>query len=257
MADFNDTFNATERLLAEHRSVRRFAEREVDLATLERILECGMRASNTGNMQMYSVVVTRDKERLKSLGALHYGQCATAPVMLTVCADVERYHRWCQLRGAGVCYDNFLWYLSGVIDASLCAQNICVAAESEGLGFCYLGTVLYNAKAIAELLKLPKGVSPVITLALGYPEGETTLSERLPLNAVVHYEEYRADSDADIERQHRMREEFPFNRRMVEENGVENLAKLFTEKRYPVDANRAISRALLDEITRSGFMNNE
>ncbi|MBP5535806.1 MAG: nitroreductase family protein [Bacteroidales bacterium] len=248
--------NETERLLQAHRTVRKYQDRPVDDATLNRILECGMRASNTGNMQVYSIVVTRDKARREALCAQHYGQGSTAPVLLTLCADVNRYHRWCSQRNAGIAYGNFLWFLSGVIDASLCAQNIAVAAESEGLGLCYLGTVLYNAKPISDLLQLPQGVVPVLTLSLGYPAEEPALSERLPLEAVVHQEIYRDDSPADIDRLHAPKEEFPFNKRMVEENGTDNLAQIFTQIRYPRAANEEISRSLLALLASAGFMNN-
>jgi hypothetical protein len=145
--------------------------------------------------------------------------------------------------------------MSGTVDASLAAQNICVAAESEGLGFCYLGTVMYNTAAIAKELSLPKGVVPVITLAMGYPDQQPNLSERLPLDGIVHYEKYHEYSDDDINRVHRVREEFPFNQEMVRQNKTDNLAQIFTKIRYPKKDNVAISKALLDFIDQAGMMN--
>ena len=241
-------------LLNNHRSIRKFQSRAIEPDKMNRILECGMRASNTGNMQIYSIIVTQQPDNVASLSKLHFGQGSTAPAFLTICVDVNRYHHWCRLRGCDEPYGNFLWLMSGTVDASLAAQNICVAAEAEGLGFCYLGTVMYNTKAIAELLELPKGVVPVVTLCMGYPDEQPALSERLPLEGVVHDEKYHDYSDDDIERIHRIREEFPFNQEMVRQNGTRNLAELFTKIRYPHKNNVAISQALLDFVEQAGMM---
>lgn len=244
---------STINLLNSHRSIRKYKHTPVSQSVLNRIVEAGGRASNTGNMQLYSVIVTREPERLSVLSKLHYGQGATAPLFLTVCVDVNRYHHWCRLRGCDEPYGNLLWLLSATVDASLFAQNMCVAAESEGLGFCYLGTVLYNTAQIAELLEIPKGVVPVITLSMGYPDEEPDQSERLPLEGIVHEETYRHYNDQEIEDIHRLREEWPFNQEMVKVNGVRNLAELFTTKRYPRKDNEAISQALREFITQAGF----
>ena len=246
----------TEELIKRHRSIRKFRDCAIEGDKMERILECGMRASNTGNMQIYSVIVTQERGNVASLSKLHFGQCSSAAAFLTICVDVNRYHHWCRLRGCDEPYDNFLWLMSGTVDASLAAQNICVAAEEEGLGFCYLGTVMYNTKAIAEELALPKGVVPVITIAMGYPDEEPQLSERLPLEGVVHQEKYHDYSDDDIERVHRIREEFPFNQEMVRQNGTRNLAEIFTKIRYPKKDNVEISRALLEFVEQAGMMGN-
>ena len=246
--------NSTETLLCRHASVRQYLDKPVDDEILNRIIECGGRASNTGNMQVYSVVVTREPDLRKRLCEQHFGQGSTAPVMLTVCADVNRYHLWCRQRGCDEPYGNFLWFLSGVIDASPFAQNLCIAAESEGLGFCHLGTVLYNAKAIAELLELPKGVVPVIALSLGWPAQNPALSERLPVAGIAHQEKYHQYTEADIDRIHKVREEFPFNQEMVRQNGTRNLAEIFTTIRYPRQSNESISRALLQFLDQAGMM---
>lgn len=240
-------------LLNSHRSIRKYKSTPVEQELLDRILEAGMRASNTGNMQLYSVIVTRQPDRVAELSKLHYGQGSSAPLFLTVCADVNRYHHWCRLRGCDEPYGNLLWLLSATVDASLFAQNLCVAAEAEGLGFCYLGTVLYNTAAIAKLLDIPTGVVPVITLSMGYPDEEPDQCERLPLEGIVHEETYRHYSDHDIDEIHRLREEWPFNQEMVKVNGVRNLAELFTTKRYPRKDNEAISVALKEFISQAGF----
>lgn len=240
--------------MMQHRSVRSFTNEPVDEATLQTILECGLRASNTGNMQLYSIIVTRKEPLRSQLCQLHFGQCSTAPLWLTVCVDVNRYHHYCKVNQCDQPYGNMLWLMSATVDASLCAQNMSIAAEANGLGLCYLGTVMYNTAAIAELLQCPDGVVPVITIALGHPAGEVpAMSERLGTDAVVHQETYHDPSDDDIVRTHAVRDNFPFNREMVRQNGTRNYCEIFTTKRYPRADNERISAALLQYVKDKGL----
>ena len=228
--------NAIEVML-QHRSIRKFTDEKVNPKLLEEIVNCGLRASNTGNMQLYSVIATQEEPLRTELCGLHFGQCATAPLFLTVCTDVNRYHRYCRVNGCDEPYGDLLWLLSALVDASLFAQNLCIAAEAKGLGFCHLGTVMYNTEKIAELLKCPKGVVPVITLAMGHPAEEGRLSERLGCDAVLHNER---DND-------------PFNQQMVKENGTRNYCEIFTTKRYPRAQNEATSADLLAFLRKTGY----
>lgn len=245
--------NQTIDTLLGHRSVRRFKSQDVSPELLADLVECGLRASNTGNMQLYSVIATTREPLRGELCKLHFGQCATAPLWLTVCTDVARYHQYCRVNGCDEPYGNLLWFTSALVDAALCAQNICVAAEAQGLGFCYLGTVNYNTRQIAELLQCPKGVVPVIAIAMGYPDEEPRRSERLGLDAVLHSETYHTSTDAELVESHRVRDEDPFNRRMVEENGTRNYCEIFTTKRYPRSMNTAVSNDLLQFLKDSGM----
>lgn len=228
------------------RTVRKYSDRDVSREELDSILETAMRAPTCGNMQLYSVVVTRSREGKEALAPLHFNQpmITGAPVVLTVCADFNRFTRWCEVSGAKPGYDNFLSFLSAVTDAVIYAQQICTVAESRGLGTCYLGTVVYNAGAISQLLNLPDLCVPVACITLGYPAEEGVETERLPLRAVVHEETYRNDSDSDIKEQHRAKEEYPANLRFVEENRKPSLAAVFTDIRYPENLNVSVSEAL-------------
>jgi nitroreductase len=243
---------AIETMLA-HRSVRKFTSQPVDDALLAELVECGIRASNTGNMQLYSVIATTREPLRSELCKLHFGQCATAPLWLTVCVDVARYHHYCRVNQCDEPYGNLLWFISALVDASLCAQNICVAAEDKGLGFCYLGTVNYNTRQIAELLQCPKGVVPVIAIAMGYPDEEPRRSERLGQDAILYRETYHVPTDDELVASHRVRDDDPFNKRMVEENGTRNYCEIFTTKRYPREMNTAVSRDLLQFLRDSGM----
>ena len=229
----------------EHRSVRSYKPDPVDEALLQRILEAGTRASNTGNMQIYSIIVTTDPQIREQLSPCHFGQpmVTQAPIVLTFCVDVRRFSLWCRQRGADPQYDNFVWFVNGAIDAILASQNVCLEAESEGLGICYLGTTIYTAAEISRVLSLPKGVIPVTTVVTGYPDESPELTDRLPLEAVVHYEKYTDYTAAEIDELWAEREESELTRRLLEENGLPNLAQVFTERRYVRRDNLAISRS--------------
>lgn len=241
--------------LFEHRSIRQYQSKPVEEELLLKIIEAGTRASTTGNMQLYSVVVTRDQERKAALAPLHFNQpmVKQAPVLLTVCADLNRFNRWCELRNADAGYNNFLWMLNALTDAVLFAQNLCVAAESEGLGICYLGTALYNAPEISRELKLPAGVIPVTAITVGYPEQIPPLTDRLPVEAIVHFEHYHPNTDQRINEWYREKESLGSSLRFVAENAKENLAQVFTDVRYKKGDNLHFSAKLLKFLREQGF----
>lgn len=244
-------------ILLQHRTIRKYTDKEVPDGLLNRILEAGCRASTTGNMQVYSVVVNRDAEMKKQLAGCHFNQpmVVQAPVVLTFCADFNRFNKWCLQNNAQPGYDNFLSFVTAAIDALLVAQNVCVAAESEGLGICYLGTTTYLAGKIIDLLRLPAGVVPVTTVTLGWPAEDPRQVDRLPLEAVVHRETYRDYTPADITRLYAAKEVLPESRQFVAENNKATLAQVFTDVRYKKADNVAFSNMLLEVLQQQGFMN--
>lgn len=241
---------------AGRRSVRKYSDREVSRELLDSILEAAMRAPTCGNMQLYSVVVTRSAEGKAALAPTHFNQpmVTGAPVVLTVCADFNRFTRWCELSDADPGYDNFLSFMSAVADATIFAQQIVAIAESEGLGTCYLGTVTYNADKISYVLGLPDLCVPVACITLGWPAEEGVETERLPLRAVVHEERYRADSDEEIIELFKAKDDYAPNRRFIEENDKKTLAQVFTDVRYPRAMNEDFSRAFLALLRTKKFM---
>jgi nitroreductase len=244
--------------IAGHRSHRKFKPDPIPAAVMREMLEAAVRASNTGNMQVYSIVVTTDEALLARLAPCHFNQpAAKAPAIVTFCADVRRFSRWCELRGAVPGYDNFMWFLSAMTDAVLASQNLALQAEAYGLGICYLGTVLYSAPEISEILNLPQGVIPVAALSCGYPASEDVpLTDRLPLEAVVHEDVYRDPTDLRIEGFWSAREASEETAGLLKANDLPNLARIFTERRYKGEDNRAFSRKYFDELVRKGFFNN-
>lgn len=207
-------------------------------------------------MQLYSVVVTDDVEGKRVLSPFHFNQpqVLSAPVVLTFCADFNRMSKWCENRNAEPCYDNLQSFVASVIDTIAFAQQFNAIAELSGLGCCWLGTTTYNAPQIAEALRLPPLVVPIITLTVGYPEEDGVEVGRLPLEAILHQGTYR-DYDADaIDRFYGEKERREDSRRFVEENGKETLAQVFTDVRYPRANNEHFSEVFADFLRKAGFM---
>lgn len=244
-------------LLMNRRTIRDYLDRDIDDDLLKKILAAGCRTSTTGNMQVYSIIVTRDRGMKEKLLPLHFNQrmVLNAPVVLTFCADFNRFSQWCRLRKAEPGYDNFLSFITAAIDALIAAQTVCIATEASGLGICYLGTTTYMARKIIEVLNLPKGVVPVTTVTLGWPAGIPDQVDRLPLDAIVHEEVYHEYSGDDIDRFYREKEERPDSKQFIRENNKETLAQVFTDVRYKKSDNVTFSNMLLKVLTEQGFMN--
>ena len=243
-------------LLKSHRTIRRYKADTIPDDLLTDVLECGIRSSNTGNMQLYSIIVTRNMEKKAQLAPLHFNQpmLMDAPVVLTICFDVNRFKLWCSVNDTNADFTGLLWLLNGAIDSSILAQNICVAAESYGLGICYLGTTLYNAPEISKVLHLPSGVIPITTLTIGYPEIIPELTDRLPLDSVVHYEEYQNYTTDSICWMYDLKENLESSKIFVKENGKENLAQVYTDVRYKSVDSQFFSKKLLKMLTDQGFV---
>ncbi len=241
-----------------HRSIRKYKSDPVPQNTLDKILNASIRASNTGNMQAYSVIVTRDSEIKEKLWESHFKQgfVLEAPVHLTFCADFNRFTKWCKLRDADPGYDNYLSFLTGAIDAIIAAQNASVAAEMEGLGICYLGTITWMADRFIEILDLPNLVVPVAAITIGYPDENPGLTDRLPVEGVVHQEKYHDYSDSDIDLIYKEKESLAETLALLEENKKDSLAQVFTDNRYTRKDNQVFSRKFLQTLKDQGFMNN-
>jgi len=245
----------TETMLT-RRTIRKYSSRAIPEALLEELLQAGVRASNTGNMQLYSVVVTRSAEQKAALTPAHFSQTMVteAPVALTFCADANRFVRWAALRKAEAGFDNFETFISAAIDAVLFAQTFCVAAEARGLGICYLGTTTYNAAQIIDVLRLPRLVMPITTVTVGFPAEQPEQPERLPLAAIVHNEQYCDYNEQSINELYAAKEALEVNRRFVCENGKETLAQVFTDVRYSKSNNEFFSEEFLKALKSQGFI---
>ena len=237
-------------------SIRKYSSREVSDELLNRLLEEAERTPTMGNLQLYSVVITRSEEGKKALAPAHFNQpmVTGAPVVLTICADYRRTTLWAENRNAHPGYDNILSFMNAATDALLFTQTFCNLAEEEGLGTCFLGTTVYMPKMIIDTLKLPKLVMPVATITLGWPDEQPALSERLPLRSIIHQEAYEDYTPEKIDDFYEEKENLEVNKEFVRINHVETLAQVFTDIRYTKKDCEAMSKGLLDALKNQGFL---
>lgn len=239
------------------RSIRSYTRQDISEELLNDLLEVAARASNTGNMQLYSVIVTRDPAAKERQAPFHFNQkmATKAPVVLTFCADANRFVRWAENRRAEAGFDNLQTFLAATIDAMLFAQAFCDAAEARGLGICYLGTTAYNADKFIAEYKLPRLVVPIVTLTVGYPaEPLPPQPERLPVEAIIHKEVYTDYTPASIDTLYKAKEELEANREYTKINNKETLAQVFTDIRYTRKNNEYFSEVLLKVLKDQGFL---
>ena len=238
------------------RSIRKYTDAPVSEELLRRLLAEAERTQTMGNLQLYSVVVTRSDEMKRRLAPAHFGQpmVTGAPVVLTFCADFRRTTLWAENRRATPGYDNMLSYQNAATDALLYCQTFCNLAEDEGLGCCFLGTTVYMPEMIIDVLKLPRLVMPVATITLGWPDEQPPLTDRLPLDAIVHNETYADYTPERIDRFYAEKEALEENKEFVRVNGKETLAQVFTDCRYTRKDNEAMSEGLLKVLRKQGFL---
>jgi|GEM_PF-10876 len=190
----NDTID---RLLT-HRSIRAFGDRAVDDATVRTLIACAQAAATSSNVQATTVIQVRDADTRSEMARLAGNQAyvASAPVFLVWCADLKRAADACVRAGGQFEPGMTEHFIIATVDVALAAQNAVVAAESLGLGICYIGGIRNSPSEMAALLELPEQVYPVFGLCLGYPDQEPQVKPRLPLGAVLMQERYQAEAQA-------------------------------------------------------------
>ena len=242
--------------LKRRKSIRKYSNKEVSEALLDTLLEQAERTPTMGNLQLYSVVETRDEEMKHRLAPAHFDQpmVTGAPVVLTFCADFRRTSQWAENRNAVPGYDNLLSFLNAATDTLLYCQTFCNLAEEQGLGTCFLGTTVYQPMTIIDLLKLPELVFPVATITLGWPDEDPAQSDRLPIKSILHKETYHDYTPDSIDECYAYKESLPENRHFVEINHKQTLAQVFTDIRYTKKDNEAMSKGLIDALKHQGFL---
>lgn len=238
------------------KSIRKYKAQTVSDDLLNNLLTKAERTQTMGNLQLYSVVVTRSQEMKQKLAPAHFNQPMVmgADVVLTFCADYNRTTQWALQRKAHPGYGNLLSFVNAATDALLYCQRFCNLAEEAGLGLCFLGTTIYQPKPIIEALHLPKLVMPIATITLGWPDEDPEPSERLPLSAIRHDETYQPVTADTIDRDYAEKEALPINQHFVEENNVETLAQVFADIRYKATDCEAMSVTLRDALKQQGFI---
>ncbi len=186
-------------LLKSHRSIRRFTDRPVDEALLHELIRAGQSAATSSHVQATTVIRVKDRANRARLAELAGNQdfINSCSEFLVFCADLKRVFDSCARDGVEVKRGLTEQLLIATVDTALFAQNVAVAAESEGLGICYIGGVRNNPQEISDILELPENVYPVFGFCIGYPDQDPEVKPRLPLSVILKEDRYDDSADAE------------------------------------------------------------
>jgi FMN reductase (NADPH) len=188
-------------VIRSHGSVRHYRSDPVPAETVETIVAASQRASTSSNLQLWTAVAVTDADHRGQVSELCGGQAhiKDAPVFIAWCADLQRMERACEMRGYQQIARYVENFLVAAVDCAIAAQTAAIAAESLGLGICYIGAIRNNPAGIIDLLKLPQLVFPITGMTLGWPVAQPPIRPRLPLAGVLHWDTYdRAGEDAAL-----------------------------------------------------------
>ena len=254
LADMNPVLEA----IFARRSIRRYKNETVDSEDLDLILKAAASAPTAGNIHNYSIIVIKDPRKREKLFELTNMQpwVRSCNVILIFVVDAYRHKRWCELRDADYHHDNFFTILWGMTDAIAATQNAVIAAQGLGLGTVYIGTILGEMQQLIELLKLPEGTYPATMLCLGVPAESPEARDRIPMDALVHEDEFHPYTDEAIESAFAGREEAYAGTSKAKDDTM-NLAQFITRKRFTseklLSRTKSAMRALIDQ----GFWHEE
>jgi len=184
-------------LLKAHRSIRKFSDKQIPSELLHELIKAGQGAATSSHVQAYTVIHVKNQSNREQIAALAGGQdyIATCADFLVFCADMKRPTEASEQTGANVVRGMTEQMLVATVDTALMAQNVAVAAESEGLGICYIGGIRNNPQEISDLLRLPNHVYPVFGMCLGYPAHDPEVKPRLPVAAILKEDYYTEDAE--------------------------------------------------------------
>lgn len=236
--------NEITRSLKNRKSVRVFTEKEIDENIKEEILLCAVNAPTAGNQQLYTILDIRDKELLKKLSVTCDNQpfIADSKFTLIFCADFKK---WYDAFKFTVCEPRPLRegdFLLAVNDALIAAQNAVCAAESFGIGSCYIGDIMENCEIHREMLNLPDYVFPAAMIVFGYPADSQIRREkpqRADMKHIVHTDTYRAMEKDELQ------ELFGIK---AKEKSYEDWMKAFCNRKYNSDFSVEMSRSVAEYL---------
>lgn len=183
--------------LLQHRSIRRFTDKPLDRKQVETIVKSAQAASTSSFIQAYSIIGVTDQPKKDKLAELAGNQAYVAANghFFIFCADLHRLMVVGEMEKADLSesIESTEKFMVSLIDTALAAQNAAIAAESMGLGICYIGGIRNDLEAVKDILKTPEHVIPLFGMAVGYPDQETDLKPRLPMEHIYMENEYQQD----------------------------------------------------------------
>jgi|TARA_B100000902_G_C27117149_1_gene816696 nitroreductase len=225
-------------LLKSHRSIRKFTDKVIEQELLEDLFVAGQAAATSSFLQGTTIVRISNKDTREKLAELAGNQpyVKTAAEFMIFCADLKRAGNYCEAYEKPFEGDFTEHFIIATVDVALMAQSLVTAAESVGLGICYIGGIRNNPVEVSKLLELPRGVYPVFGLCLGYPDQEPEIKPRLPISVIVKEETYNEEGDGDNIKEYDERIREYYRSRTGGGHGIswtEQVATLLSEKSRP------------------------
>lgn len=195
--------NTTIETILNHRSIRSFEDKPLTKEQIDIIVASAQAASTSSFIQAYSIIGITNKDTKKKLAELAGDQSYVEENghFFVFCADLYRHALAGKMEEKQVeeSIESKEKFMVALIDAALAAQNAAIAAESMGLGICYIGGIRNNLTEVASLLKTPERVLPLFGLAVGYPKKTSSQKPRLPFEHVYHENTYIENEDTYME----------------------------------------------------------
>ena len=225
-------------LLKSHRSIRKFTDKVIEQELLEDLFVAGQAVATSSFLQGTTIVRISNKDTREKLAELAGNQpyVKTAAEFMIFCADLKRAGNYCEAYEKPFEGDFTEHFIIATVDVALMAQSLVTAAESVGLGICYIGGIRNNPVEVSKLLELPRGVYPVFGLCLGYPDQEPEIKPRLPISVIVKEETYNEEGDGDNIKEYDERIREYYRSRTGGGHGIswtEQVATLLSEKSRP------------------------
>lgn len=187
-------------LLRSHRSIRTFTDEAVPDLVVADLVQSGLCAATSSNLQATTVIRVRDSEHRARIAEVTGGQAHVrdAPVFLVWCADLHRSRIACEMAGGTMAAGMTEQFIIATVDVALAAQNAVIAAEATGLGICYIGGIRNDPQVVTDLLRLPDDVYPVFGMCIGHPGQDPDVKPRLPLDLVLRDDVYDDTGDREL-----------------------------------------------------------
>ena len=231
--------------LFDRKSIRVFTDREITPEEKDLVLRSAVQAPTAGNQQLYTIIDVTDQAVKDILVKTCDNQpfIASAKMVLIFCADCKKWYDAFRFAGCQPRQPRVGDLALAISDATIAAQNAVVAAESLGIGSCYIGDIMENCEQHRELLKLPKYVFPCCMLVFGYPteqQQERKKPLRSPMDSIVHENHYHEMDAAELEAM--------LDIRVAPGNTYENWITAFCKRKYNSDFSREMSRSVSEYL---------
>lgn len=189
------TTSPTIELIHQHSSMRSYTSEPIAKEMVETIIRAAQRSATSSNLQMWTAIAVTAPDIRSQLSRLCGNQAhvAAAPVFVAWCIDLHRLDVVCSLRDYTQSVEYVESFLVAATDTAIAAQTAVLAAESLGLGTCYIGALRNDPKGVIELLGLPRLTFPLFGMTFGWPAAQPNSKPRLPMAAVLHWQAYDED----------------------------------------------------------------